>query len=93
MAKLSARGRTELARYTKESTDAQWCGSDVQYRRKQYAFMSDGHVLLKDTVRFNDGGARGGELYSWDWKDQGNLGLRKFDTIQANLTARGFVRE
>lgn len=93
MAKLSARGRTELARYTKESTDAQYCGSDVQWRRKQYAFMSDGHVLMKDTVRFNDGGSRGGELYSWPWKDQGNLRVAKFGTMQANLIARGFARE
>lgn len=62
MAKLSARGRTEVARWTREDDSPK---SDlVSWRRSTLALMSDGVLLEKDDVVFKPEGRR----HSYGWK-------------------------
>jgi hypothetical protein len=70
MAKLSARGRQELARVSKE-TDVEGAPDRlVLWRRKTYALMSDRTILVKDDVRFTPSTYGNGkpEFHSYGWK-------------------------
>lgn len=71
MAKLSARGRTELARISKEDCDP--ISELIIWRRKTLALMSDRTVLEKLDVRFKPDSFFNprGELYSYGWKVKG----------------------
>lgn len=84
MAKLCARGRTELARATHECDEPgqkpsmQWTGDGKQvpvgdpwatvWRRTERALMSDGNVLEKMTIRCADG-----RRHDWGWRVRGKL--------------------
>jgi hypothetical protein len=71
MAKLSARGRSEVARFTKER-DIE--GDElVTWRRKERALMSDGTVLEKLTVRFKASTYSAAYLHNYGWKVRGKL--------------------
>ena len=65
MAKLSARGRTELARVEvrDDSPDV-----DVEWRRTTRALMSDACVLEKLDVHFRATGLSGAHTHSYGWK-------------------------
>lgn len=52
MAKLSARGRKELARVEREESVLTKPVGGVDWRRNTYALMSDGTILNKYDVRF-----------------------------------------
>lgn len=66
MAKLSARGRKELARMEKEdNTD----DGDVDCRRKTLAFMDDGRILQKYDVRFTATTYSKARKHSYGWKE------------------------
>lgn len=71
MAKLSAKGRSEVARFTKEREVPD--NELVTWRRKERALMSDGVVLEKLTVRFKPTTYRGAELHNYGWKVRGTL--------------------
>lgn len=62
MAKLSARGRKEVARVTK--LDASPNSDLVTERRKTYALMTDGAILEKTDVVFKSDGKK----HSYGWK-------------------------
>jgi len=63
MAKLSARGRKELARVTKTETLTEEQSSVTLERTTVLALMSDGKILQKDSVVF-----RSGDKHSYGWK-------------------------
>jgi hypothetical protein len=65
MAKLSARGRTELLRVEIEGAD-----TDYFINRKQtYALMSDGSLLVKETARHKpDQYYPKGKPQVWNWR-------------------------
>jgi hypothetical protein len=63
MAKLSAHGRTELARLTKEgSGKSQYSGGPV-WKRVTLAIMSDLNILKKVDCKWEDG-----RSHSYGWK-------------------------
>lgn len=71
MAKLSARGRTEIwrvERIKEVSQEAQEKAKnyDIIKERKVYAAMSDNHLLMKLTCWWKDG-----MKHDYPWKDQG----------------------
>lgn len=72
MAKLSARGRKEIARVSRESivSDSVF----VTWRRVTRALMSDNTILEKLDVRFAPTQYHpDGELHSYGWKVAGKL--------------------
>lgn len=74
MAKLSARGRTEVVRVAREHDPKLFENSLCDWERVTLALMSDGNVLKKLDVRFRaDGTARSGERYSYGWKVLGKF--------------------
>ena len=74
MAKLSARGRTELYRLSKTITEQ--AGTADQYEStRYYAIMSDGHILRKTCWRNSIG-----KLESTPWND-----LCRCPNVQAYL--------
>ena len=84
MAKLSARGRTELYRLskvTKEQAETQDAYESIRY----YAIMSDKHVLKKSTWRNS-----GGKLEGTPWKDLGRLSGDVTDYVE-KLKANGYT--
>lgn len=90
MAKLSARGRKELARLSKESipTDPD---SLTNWRKHTYAFMSDRTILQKTDVRFKHGDER--HSYGWTvWTKVKDLEGALERTIE-RLIAAGYTRE
>jgi hypothetical protein len=64
MAKLSARGRTEVARLVKELPADETCS----WRRKTFALMSDGVVLEKLDVEFRLRAYAPTRRHSYGWK-------------------------
>jgi hypothetical protein len=80
MAKLSARGRTEILRFSKELP-----GDEGTTRgQRVYAFMSDGKILVKTKVWFKPDQYSGGKErpHDWGW----NLTASKHDPEKANET-------
>lgn len=74
MAKLSARGRTEVYRMVKEIPVKP--DEDVTYRKRTVCLMSDGTILVKDTVRFKPAGSWDdpkGRLHDWGFKVKGKI--------------------
>lgn len=72
MAKLSARGRYELARIEREKHLTTEQDPTCDWRRTTMAFMSDGTVLVKRDVRWRDG-VMAGEKHSFGWTVKGKL--------------------
>lgn len=92
MAKLSARGRTELVRMEKEDSAPK---SDIiTYERTTYALMSDGNILQKRDVIFPAGPYDNGKdrKHKYNWTVKGKL---KKDVTREQFIAayskRGFV--
>lgn len=84
MAKLSARGRTEIHRVKKEM--AVKPDDDVSYRKQTVCLMSDGTVLEKMTVRFKpimSFDDPKGRLHDWGFKVKGK--------IKAGVTAEAWL--
>ena len=65
-AKLSARGRQELARLEKEDNKDD---GEVDWRRKTLAFMSDGRILQKYDVRFTATQYSKARKHSYGWTE------------------------
>ena len=91
MAKLSARGRTEVARFSKEQAvdDPE---RTIDWQKVTYALMSDGHVLKKLDVRFKKSPLLEGYKHSYGWKDKGKTGLT-VENLRTNLIPKGFKEE
>jgi predicted kinase len=71
MAKLGARGRTELLRYSKEGPGD---GDLTDWERTSKAFMSDGTILVKRDVRFRADEMGGkSRKHSYGWKVHGKV--------------------
>lgn len=83
MAKLSARGRTELVRLSKAITE-QAGTMDTYESTRFYAIMSDKHVLKKTQWRDS-----AGKLQSMPWNDLGKLSGEIEDYVQ-KLRAAGY---
>jgi hypothetical protein len=82
MAKLSARGRRELARVSREKLTPE--SALVSWEKTTVALMSDGSVLEKSDVRFKpDQYDPGGRRHSYGWTVKGK--------VKAGLTPRQFV--
>lgn len=81
MAKLSARGRTELVRMTKEDENP---NSDlISYERTTIAFMSDNRILEKRDVVFkNDSFGPHKHTYNWTVKMKCKQGVTKEKVIE-----------
>lgn len=80
MAKLSAYGRTEVARFQKVERL-----EDGRTITTTQAFMSDRSVLTKQKVT-----VVGGRAYDWGWTKAGH-----YDTVEARaavLESKGYVR-
>jgi hypothetical protein len=95
MAKLSARGRTEIYRVTKSYQVRP--DEDVTLRKKTVCLMSDGNVLEKITVRFKPMGSWDdpkGRLHDWGYKVKGKIasGHSNEEWLAKHLAA-GFVKE
>lgn len=73
MAKLKARGRTELLRMSK-SDNVIDPKSTIVWQRWTRAYLSDGNILEKYDIRFkpNTHGSSG-EFHSYGWKRKGKL--------------------
>ena len=69
MAKLSARGRKELVRLTKEINNP---SESLLWERRTIALMSDGNILEKRDIQFlpNEYHPKG-EKHTWGWKNKG----------------------
>jgi hypothetical protein len=94
MAKLSAGGRTELARVARE-VDFSVAENDlIDWQRITYALMNDGKVLCKRDVRFRSEFRDGGK-HSHGWTVVDKLGLRTLDGAEswvARLESAGYKR-
>lgn len=79
MAKLSARGRTELARVEKIRP---YFGGYISKQKRVYALMSDGAILARITTYYNDGsGANSGNWHviaQWPKPSDTALAIRLF---------------
>ena len=84
MAKLSARGRTEVLRATKDFGP----DGDVEARRTEYRVMSDGVILAKNSWTRIDLDARR-RTESGGWKVPGRT--TAVDTFAERLRAQGFT--
>lgn len=92
MAKLSARGRKELARLEKEDNTND---GDVDWRRKTLAFMDDGRILQKYDVRFTATQYSKAHKHSYGWKEYLKLKKDKdpyeaFPNIIKNFESKGW---
>lgn len=88
MAKLSARGRHEIARYEKQVEKATTPESyDTIRERMYFAFMSDNHVLYQLKVWRQDG-----QTHLYPWKHKGKYTPENFQKAQENLLAKGYTR-
>lgn len=79
MAKLSARGRSEVFRVEREQTPAPSADpTAVIWRKSTIVLMSDGSTLEKDQVKFPPSfpGSKP-RLHDWGWKKRGRLGAGK----------------
>ena len=82
MAKLSARGRKELARLAKEKATPD--GDLTIWEKSTITLMSDGNVLRKLDCRFKpDQYDPNGRLHSYGWK--------KYGKIKAGVSTEQFV--
>jgi len=85
MAKLSARGRTEVARVARERIIAPESGNSnpVIWRRTTLALMSDRNVLEKNDVRWADG-----MTHTYPWKVRSKVKPNTTREIFIGLAAR-----
>ncbi len=83
MAKLNARGRTELVRLSKVREDP--TDDLTNWSRTTVALMSDGSVLRKLDVRFSSDGRR----HSYGWKKFGKM--RDAVAVPAEALLKQFV--
>jgi len=96
MAKLSARGRTELARVSK-TIDLRGNPNpnlNVDLRKTTYALMSDGTLLKKMDVHFvpvPNSFSSEGENYSYGWKVEHKTKATKEEFL-ARMTAIGYTQ-
>lgn len=91
MAKLSARGRTEVARYSKEAPSQ----DGMTVRRTKYAIMSDGKVLVEKSFRYTDGHAPDWANKGWQssgWKIASLKHGLNADTLPAKLEELGWQK-
>ena len=91
MAKLSARGRKELARVFKEKKPE---SNSIIWEKRTLALMSDGTVLIKRDIRFEpDSYEPKGRFHSYGWVIKGKIeaGLTTEDWEQIYLDA-GYQR-
>ncbi len=84
MAKLSARGRSEVVRLEKERVftpvdDDVVSSSFIDWERVTVALMSDGVILKKRDIRFRSDG----RVYNYGWKSFG----RFKDTVSERFTS------
>lgn len=97
MAKLSARGRTALARLTKEVEPSEIL-RNVGVEREQYtvAFMSDRNLLKRTVTWFVPGPYDHGKArrYDYGWKVMGKAkdGVTP-ESFAAHFEARGYRKE
>jgi hypothetical protein len=88
MAKKSARGRTELVHvvhaYDVNLSETTRSPSTVVWRRISRALMSDGVILEKVDIRFEDGQKHS---YGWKVKDKSELSPAEFT---ADYVERGW---
>lgn len=89
MARLSARGRTELVRVSK-AEDVTDSDSVVTWRRYTKALMSDGTILEKVDVRFKSDGSR--HSYGWKAKGKAKKGLTAEQFVEVFAKA-GYTKE
>lgn len=90
MAKLSARGRSVLATYTK-TIDSPYDG--VEYRRVSYALCDDGQVLKKLAVKFAATDGLKAYVHSFGWKNHSKYSVVAIDEMVEKLTDAGFEKE
>lgn len=91
MAKLSARGRTEVARFSKEKTVTD-PDRYVDWERITYALMSDGHLLKKRDVRFKETTILAEQKHCYGWKDEGKVKASP-ERVREFLLAKGYTEE
>jgi len=92
-AKLSARGRTELARLEKEDNRDD---GDVDWRRKTLAFMSDGRILQKYDVRFTATQYSKARKHSYGWTEylklkKGRIPHESYPNLIKSLESKGWI--
>lgn len=84
MAKLSARGRKEVARLSKEGDPGREL---VSWERVTVTLMSDGKVLEKRDVVFQSDGRK----HTWGWKVRGKMAKGQGEVeFKRYFSARGF---
>lgn len=91
MAKLSARGRTEVARFSKEKTVTD-PDRYVDWERITYALMSDGHLLKKRDVQFKEAGIMPAYKHNYGWKDEGKVKASP-EKVREFFLAKGYTEE
>ena len=87
MAKLSARGRTELCRYQKESELQPKASYDPIRERMTFAFMSDGHLLWQSKTWWSDG-----HQHLSQWHDKGKRTTEQMALSIATLESKGYLK-
>lgn len=90
MAKLSARGRTEMVRMSKEESIN---NSDlISWQKTTVTLMSDGHYLTKREVMFKpDIFNPSGYRHNYGWKDHGKTKVLA-ERFKATYKARGYCQ-
>jgi hypothetical protein len=78
MAKLSARGRKEILRLSRQTPPPEDSKDRIEWYKHTRAYMDDGHVLTKMDARYAPdpngyGRSVKGYLHTWGWKDAGKL--------------------
>lgn len=90
MAKLSARGRTVLAGFTKQTRpDDTNDGLGFRNFITTKRFMSDGVILAKQTAYWKDTGKQ----HSWGWKVHAKLAPDKLEEWKAAKIKHGWTPE
>ncbi len=94
MAKLSARGRKEVFRVSKEIevTDPE---SSITWEKMTRALMTDGSLLVKRQVRFKATECSASYVHTWGWKKT-KLKLKAdgdADRVLAAWLAKGWTQE
>lgn len=90
MAKLTARGRSVLATYSKTTPNPT---GDIEYRRVLYALCDDGQVLKKLVVKFRATANLKAYVHSYGWKKHSQYSVLAMDEVVERLFLAGFERE
>lgn len=86
MAKLSARGCKEVARWSKEGDLTPEQSETCSWECQEYVLRSDNKLLSKRTVIFREGNQR----HTWGWTVAGRA--TSLEKLEAAMSSKGFTK-